>query len=88
MVSKKTVREERPKKEETAPYRADLIRLTEKLAEDAKSGILKGLGGFADYDNDYMLGLEGSYLANPEAAVLPVKRLERRIMDQIIEHED
>ena len=88
VVSKKTIKEEKPMKAETPSYRADLIRLTAKLAEDAKSGALKGLGGFADYDNDYMLGLEGSYLANPEAAVLPVKRLERRIMDQIIEHED
>lgn len=88
VVSKKIIKEEKPKVD-TAPYRADLIRLTKKLAEDAESGALKGLGGFADYENDYyMLGLEGSYLANPEAAVLPVKRLERRIMDQIIEHED
>lgn len=86
VVTKKT-REENAKAAALA-YRVELIRLTEKLAADARSGALKGLGGFADYDDDYMLGLEGSYLMNPESAILPVRRLERRIMDQIIEQEE
>lgn len=64
--------------------RPDLVLLTEKLAADAKSGELKGLGGFAEYDDDYILGLEGSYLENPESALAPVKILERRVMDQIL----
>lgn len=72
---------------DTQPPCINLIKLTEKLARDAKSGTLKGLGGFAEYDDGYMVGLEGSYLKNPESAVLPLKRLDRRIMDQI-EDED
>lgn len=64
--------------------RPDLILLTEKLAADAKSGTLKGLGGFAEYEKNYILGLEGSYMEDPESALAPVKILERRIMDQII----
>lgn len=86
VVTKKT-REEKAKAAAML-HRADLIKLTERLAADARSGVLKGLGGFADYDDDYMLGLEGSYLMNPESAILPVRRLERRIMDQIIEQEE
>lgn len=67
--------------------RLSLVRLTERIAADAKSGVLKGLGVFAEYEDGYSLELEGSYLQNPEAAVLPIERLKRRIMDQI-EHED
>ena len=81
-------KKEEEKSKAATRHRDALIELTEKLAEDAKNGSLKGLGGFADYDSDYMLGLEGSYLMNPESAILPVRRLERRIMDQIIEQED
>lgn len=87
VVTRKT-REEEKARAAALLHQADLIKLTEKLAADARSGALKGLGGFADYDDDYMLGLEGSYLMNPESAILPVRRLERRIMDQIIEQED
>lgn len=61
----------------------NLIKLTEKLAEDAKSGKLKGLGGFADYENGYMVGLEGSYLVDIGAAAKPFLHLQRRIMNQI-----
>jgi len=53
------------------------------LAKDAKDGRLKGLGGFAEYANGYIFGLEGSYLNNPGAAVLPLIRLQRRIMSQV-----
>lgn len=63
--------------------RANLIKLTEKLAEDARNGTLKGLGGFYEYDDGYGFGLEGSYLQHPEAAILPLKRLERRIIDDV-----
>jgi|GEM_PF-4896883 len=76
-----------PKPKENRILRGYLIELTEKLASEAKSGVLKGLGGFADYGNSYMLGLEGSYLEEPESAVLPIKRLERRVMDQIEQEE-
>lgn len=87
VAAKKTIKDGKRKLPEVSS-RVGLIELTEKLAEDARNGSLKGLGGFADYDTDYMLGLEGSYLTNPESAILPVRRLERRIMDQIIEQED
>lgn len=77
-----------PKKKENPLLRSYLIELTEQLAEGAKDGSLKGLGGFADYgENGYMLGLEGSYLEDPTAAVLPMKRLEKRVMDQIEQEE-
>jgi len=65
----------------------NLIKLTEKLAEEARNGKLKGIGGFAEYEDGYDFGLEGSYLVNPESAVLPLMRLHRRIMGQI-EEED
>lgn len=71
------------KPEENPLLRSYLIELTERLAEGAKDGSLKGLGGFADYGDSYMLGLEGSYLEEPTAAVLPMKLLEKRVMDQI-----
>ncbi len=65
-----------------------LIELTERLAKEAKEGTLKGIGGFAEYaDHTYMTGLEGCYLADPEAAVLPIEILKKRIMDQIEAHE-
>lgn len=64
---------------------SDLIARTEQLARDAKSGKLKGLGGFADYGNGYILGLEGSYLENAESAIIPLRKLDRRIMDQVAE---
>lgn len=67
---------------------ADLIRCTEKLAEDAKNGTLKGIGGFAEYEDGYIFGLEGSYLENPGAAVLPLIRLQRRVMSQVEAEED
>lgn len=62
---------------------ADLILRTEQLAEDAKSGKLKGLGGIAEYEDGYIFGLEGSYLYHPENALVPLRRLDRRIMEQI-----
>lgn len=72
------------KPKENPQLRSYLIELTERLAIGAKDGTLKGLGGFADYGEDgYILGLEGSYLEDASAAVLPLKRLEKRIMDQI-----
>lgn len=65
-----------------------LIKLTRKLAKDAESGDLKGLGVFAEYEEDsYTLGLEGSYLTHPEKAVLPLMRLQRRVMNKV-EEED
>lgn len=67
---------------------ANLIRLTERLAEDAKNGILKGLGGFAEYVDGYTFGLEGSYLARPDSAVLPLARLQHSVMQQIQENEE
>lgn len=66
----------------------DLIAFTKKLAQDAENGTLKGLAGIADYDDGYICGLEGSYYENPESAVLPLKRLDRRIMDKIVEDEE
>lgn len=66
---------------------SDLITLTEKLAEEARSGKLRGLGFLGEYEDGYDFGLAGSYLNNPEAALLPIKRLERRIMDNIEEAE-
>jgi hypothetical protein len=72
-----------PKSKENAALRRYLIEFTDRLAEEAKSGVLKGLGGFADYGETYMVGLEGSYLESPEAAVLPLKILEKRVMDDI-----
>src|SRR5688500_12683334 len=63
--------------------REDLINFTAKLAEDARNGTLKGLGGFAEYKDGYIFGLEGSYLRDPGAAVLPLIRLQRRIMSQV-----
>lgn len=72
-----------PQLQENATLRRYLIEFTDRLAEEAKSGVLKGLGGFADYGETYMVGLEGSYLESPEAAVLPLKILDKRIMDDI-----
>jgi len=72
-----------PKPTENADLRRYLIEFTDRLAKEAKSGVLKGLGGFADYGETYMVGLEGSYLESPEAAVLPLKILDKRIMDDI-----
>lgn len=69
-------------------YRLALIKLTERLAEEAKSGELLGLGGFAEYKDGYRFGLEGSYWENPETAVLPLMRLHRRIMQQIESEEE
>ena len=80
VVNKKIEKKDQP------PSR-DLIALTEKLADEARSGTLKGLAGLADYGDGYDFWQEGSYLSNPGAAVLPLARLERRIMDQI-EDED
>ena len=79
----KKTKKDNPKK--NLPYtRANLIKLTEKLAEDAKSGKLTGLGGFAIYeDGTYDFGLEGSCLVDPTSTALPLKRLEWRIMHQI-----
>lgn len=68
--------------------RIALIKLTERLAEEAKSGELLGLGGFAEYKDGYRFGLEGSYWDNPETAVLPLMRLHRRIMKQIESEEE
>jgi hypothetical protein len=65
----------------------DLIARTEQLLKDAKSGKLKGLGLFADYGSGYICGLEGSYLENPETAIVPLKILDRRIMDQVSEQD-
>jgi hypothetical protein len=62
---------------------SELIERTEQLLKDARSGKLKGLGFMADYGTGYIFGLEGSYLADPEAAIIPLKRLDRRIMDQV-----
>lgn len=67
---------------------ANLIRLTERLAEDAKNGILKGIGGFAEYVDGYTFGLEGSYLVRPDSAVLPLSRLQYSVMQQIQENEE
>lgn len=72
-----------PKLKENAALRRYLIEFTDRLAQEAKSGVLKGLGGFADYGETYMVGLEGSYLESPEAAVLPLRILDKRIMDDI-----
>lgn len=66
---------------------SDLVSITEKLAEEAKNGTLKGLGWLAEYDGTYTVGLSGSYDEHPGAAVLPVKRLERKIMDRIVSDE-
>lgn len=75
-----------PKKTESENgFDSDLIERTEQLARDAKSGKLKGLGLFADYGKSYICGLEGSYLENPESAIVPLKILDRRIMDQVSE---
>lgn len=76
------------KKESPHSSCEDLIKLTEKLAEEARNGTLKGLGGFADYEDGYKFGLEGSYYDNPESAALPLMRLERRIMRKIEEDEN
>lgn len=77
----------KPIKTPESPPSQNLIDLTEKLAEEAKRGTLKGLGGFAEYVDGYIFGLEGSYLEKPESAVLPLERLKRRIMDQIEKEE-
>lgn len=61
----------------------NLIQLTEKLAEEAKNGTLKGLGGFALYDDGYVFGLEGSYLLDPSSAILPLERLKHQVMVQL-----
>ena len=68
--------------------RVNLIKLTRKLAEDAEKGTLKGLGGFAEYEDGYIFGLEGSYLVDPSSAALPLLQLQARIMDGIRENED
>lgn len=66
----------------------NLVKLTEDLASSAKNHTLHGLGGFAEYDGKvYTFGLEGTYLMYPESAVLPLMRLQRRIMDQIIKED-
>jgi len=75
------------------PY---LIKFTEKLAEEAKKGVLRGLGGFAEYEEgyipdaegpSYIIGLEGSYYENPENTIVPLKKLEWKIMLKIEEDE-
>ena len=76
-----------PKKTQDEIDRANLIERTEQLARDAKSGKLKGLGGFADYGKGYTFILEGSYSEYPASAVLPLRRLDRRIMDQVEDHD-
>lgn len=83
VVTKKTIKDDLPPK-----ARAELIKLTEKIAEDAKSGALKGIGVIMDYPDGYSLGLEGSYLINPEAAIPPLMRLEHRVMRQVESNED
>jgi hypothetical protein len=76
----------KPKKTDSENgFDSDLIERTEQLARDAKSGKLKGLGFFADYGSGYNLGLEGSYLENPEEAIKPIRKLDRRVMDQVAE---
>lgn len=87
-VTNKKTKENGHSQKDLPNSHVNLIKLTRKLAEDAESGKLKGLGGFADFGEEgYMFGLEGSYLTDPTASVLPLKRLEWRIMDQI-ESED
>ncbi len=60
-----------------------LIERAEQILKDARSGKLKGLGFMADYGTGYIFGLEGSYLTDPESAIVPIKRLDRRIMDEV-----
>lgn len=79
VVAKKITKEDLEHKES----HENLVRYTEKLVEEAKSGTLKGLGGFALYDDGYVFGLEGSYLIDPASAVLPIEQLKHRIMVQI-----
>lgn len=71
------------KKRENPQLRKQLIELTERLATEAKNGALKGLGGFADYGDQYTVGLEGSYLEYPHAAVLPIILLEDRVIADV-----
>lgn len=74
--------------EELPLSRINLIKLTRKLAEDAEKGTLKGLGGFAEYEDGYIFGLEGSYLVDPSSAALPLLQLQKRVMDGITEQEE
>lgn len=77
-----------PKKRENPQLRRQLIELTDRLSIEAKNGALKGLGGFADYGDKYMVGLEGSYLEYPDEAILPIKILENRVIADVVFQED
>lgn len=80
VVTQKITKEDLDEKE----ARANLIKLTEKLAEEAKSGVLKGLGGFASYEHDYVFWLEGSCQLEPGSAVLPLEHLKYTVMQHIV----
>lgn len=68
-------------------HRENLIKLTEKLARDAKSGRLRGLGIIAEFEDGYTFDLEGSYVLDPGCAVLPLVRLKKQILGKIEESE-
>lgn len=71
---------------DVTPSQANLIILTQKLAEAARNGTLTGLGGFAEYeDGTYEVGLEGTYLIIPGSAALPLLHLQKRLLNQIPE---
>lgn len=85
--SRKTTKNSRyPFLEDVTPSQANLIILTEKLAEAARNGTLAGLGGFAEFeDGTYIVGLEGTYLTIPGSAALPLLHLQKRLLNQIPE---
>lgn len=90
VVNPKKTRRKTPlvPQEELPVSRVNLIKLTRKLAEDAEKGTLKGVGGFAEYEDGYIFGLEGSYLVDPSTAALPLLQLQKRVMDGISEQDD
>lgn len=72
-----------PSPKDPSLYRENLIKLTEKLAEAAKSGRLRGLGMIAEFEDGYTFDLEGAYLLDPGCAALPLMRLQDHVLSQI-----
>lgn len=82
--TKKTKRHANPKEADYSS-RENLIKLTERLAADAKSGALEGLAVIGEYKDGYIIGLEGLYLIDPGCAMLPIKHLEHRLITKVEE---
>jgi hypothetical protein len=82
--TKKTKRHANPQEADYSS-RENLIKITERLAADAKSGALEGLAVIGEYKDGYIIGLEGLYLLDPGSAMLPIKHLEHRLITKVEE---